>query len=146
MPHFQPGNSHGIATRFKPGVSGNPKGGNRPASASIREHWNSLLSETPDGAPRHTVADLQRIVDAATDDEKVSTAQRIAAQQILEACKGGRQGLEVIHQIFDRLEGRPGQHVSLSGQLTADPAQEITQAALQQIRDAAAGVPLLPES
>ena len=48
MVHFQPGNSHGTATRFKPGVSGNPKGSQRAGEASL-EHWNALLGETEDG-------------------------------------------------------------------------------------------------
>ncbi len=136
MGNYQPGNSHGAATRFRPGVSGNPRGSRR-GSASVREHWNALLAEDDDGKPRHTLTDLYRIVEAPNDDTTVSTARRIAARGIIESVKGGRRGFEALTMIFDRTEGRPGQHVSLSGQLTADPAADITEETLLKIRKAA---------
>ena len=104
---FKPGNSHGIATRFKPGQSGNPKG--RPRiGMSIREWWNQLSAEDEDGQPRYTVAEIRAIADAKDDDPKISVTKRAAARQLLEMAKGGRQGREIAQLVFDRTEGRPG--------------------------------------
>jgi len=136
MGNYQPENSHGAATRFRPGVSGNPRGSKR-GSASVREHWNALLAEDADGRPKHTLTDLWHIVEAENGDRTVSTARRIAARQIIEAVKGGRRGLEALSMIFDRTEGRPSQSVLVSGSLVADPAAAITQETLATIRAAA---------
>jgi len=136
MGNYQPGNSYGIATRFKPGKSGNPRGSQR-GSASVREYWNVLLAENADGVPRFTLTDLWCITEAPNDDKKVSNAKRIAARQIIEAVKGGRSGFEALSMIFDRTEGRPSQSVLVSGSLVADPAAEITAETLEKIRTAA---------
>ena len=116
MAHFQPGNSHGVATRFKPGVSGNPKGSQR-AGESILEHWNALLAEHEDGTGKHTVADIRKIAEAEDDDPKISPARRIAAGQIIDAIKRGRRGLESLQLFFDRTLGK----APLSLNLTAGP-------------------------
>ena len=112
MVHFQPGNSHGTATRFKPGVSGNPKGSQR-AGESILEHWNALLGENEDGTGKFTVAEIAKIADAA-DDAKVSPARRIAAGQIVEAINRGRRGLESLQLFFDRTLGKSPQSLNLT--------------------------------
>ena len=117
MAEYQPGNSVGVATRFRPGVSGNPKGSQR-AGASILEHWNTLLAENDDGSGRYTVAEIWKIAEAENDDATVSPARRIAAGQIVEAIKRGRRGIEALQMILDRSLGKAPQSLNL----TAGPA------------------------
>ena len=134
MPRFETGNDHGKAHRFKPGQSGNPRGRSKTA-ASIREWWNVLCEENEDGSAKYTVRDLWHIAEAEDNDETVPATKRIAARQIIEAIKGGREGREIVSMIFDRTEGRPGQDLHVTTGI--DPCVEITEATLAKIQAAA---------
>ena len=134
---FQPGNQHGVETRWKPGQSGNPKG--RPAiGASIRNWLNVLAEENEDGSAKYTMADIRAIAEAPEDSKKFSATKRAAARQLIEiATKYGKDAREALSLILDRTEGRPAQSIHMHGHLTADPAVELTEDTLQRIRQAA---------
>ncbi len=99
---------------WRPGQSGNPAGRAR-GSVYISECLNALLIVDGDGRPRHTKADLERIV----ADDDAAPAMVIAARRILSAMRDGklpRGGADPepgrdFDRIADRIEGKPTQHI-----------------------------------
>ena len=95
---------------WQPGQSGNPAGRAR-GGAYISECLNALLIVDGDGRPRHTKADLERIV----ADDDAAPAMVIAARRILSAMRDGklpRGGADPepgrdFDRIADRTEGKP---------------------------------------
>ncbi len=80
-----------IVHRFKPGQSGNPRG--RPPTRGL---LNALKAEL-----------------AAVGKDGRTVEQQLAAQLVREALRG-RNKRAAIAEIFDRLEGRPKQHLDVN--------------------------------
>ncbi len=99
---------------WQPGQSGNPAGRAR-SGAYISECLNALLIMDRDGRPKHTKADLERIV----ADDDAAPAMVIAARRILSAMRDGklpRGGADPepgrdFDRIADRIEGKPTQRI-----------------------------------
>ncbi len=98
---------------YKPGAEWTGGGGSKRVGASLREWWNSLAHEDADGNPRYTQEQIRAFADAPDDDKKVSPMKRAAARHLIEMGTGGRTGREVSAMMFDRVEGRPSQHISV---------------------------------
>lgn len=87
-----------VATQFKKGQSGNPKG-RPPAGLSIREWLNTMQD--------WSVAEIQKLI----RDPKATVAQKSAARiWIAAASKGGTD----FDRIMDRTEGKAKQVVDLT--------------------------------
>ena len=94
---FAPGNTHGLATRFKPGESGNPAG--RPRTKKLSEAIREgLAADSAEPLPTDTNA-------------------QIIAKQIIRQAKKGNLSAAVI--AGDRAEGRPAQSVAFSDERDA---------------------------
>lgn len=79
-------------TKFKKGQSGNPKG--RPKDG---ESMTALLNEYLKG----------------TDGKEKKERRQILIEKIYKKAKEGDKG--ALTYIFDRLDGKPGEHVKLTG-------------------------------
>ena len=107
---FAAGNLHGKATRFKPGVSGNPAG-RRPAGLSIRE-WANLLTDAP--------IEQLKAIDANPEPEpwsKVIAARWLLRSGTNDLSKGGWPLADKpLAELFDRTTGRPAQQVEIKAE------------------------------
>lgn len=102
---FEKNNSFGIATRFKPGQSGNP--GGRPRFAKLSEAFRALLEVDP----------TQRIVPC-------SNAEAIALKLIKQARKGN---ISAAREAGDRSEGKPATTLSVLDERN-DPLTQLLEA------------------
>ena len=117
---------------WQPGQSGNPAGRAR-SGAYISECLNALLIMDRDGRPKHTKADLERIV----ADDDAAPAMVIAARRILSAMRDGklpRGGADPepgrdFDRIADRIDGKPAQHIMVEA-----PPQRTPDEILAEIR------------
>jgi hypothetical protein len=85
----------GKDTRFRPGVSGNPRGRPPNAGLSVRENWNSMQG--------FTKTELQSVL----DDPGASAAKLSAAQTWLNAIRDGAD-----HSLINIVEFTSGKAVS----------------------------------
>lgn len=85
---FQPGNSNGEMTRFKPGQSGNPRG--RPKGRSKKKPFRDAL---------------KRLLNEMIDDD-VSVADRLARVALARAMKRDRDAIFWARFIQATLEGK----------------------------------------
>jgi uncharacterized protein DUF5681 len=104
----RPGNPRikefGVATRFKPGQSGNPDG--RPKSRILAEMLAAIGNEV--------------------DPETLKSYFQIAAEKLMSEVFRGN--VQAFREFADRVDGRSTQHVELSGGLQTSPRTEWEQA------------------
>ena len=91
---FEKGNSHGIATRFAPGVSGNPGG-----CPKYKKYSDSLRAMV--------AADVN-------DKFPIQTGADAIAHKVFKLAKRGNMG--AIRELGDRCEGRPAQAIHVDGE------------------------------
>lgn len=99
-----------VATRFKPGQSGNPKG--RPKSITLSEAYRRELAKVD-----------------PNDPERRSFAEVLAEQMIIKAMSGD---VSALRELGDRTEGKARQSIALS----MEKREQLEQAIDGIIRDA----------
>lgn len=84
-------------TRFKPGVSGNPKG--KPKGA---RHFSTLIKEA-----------IQKVADGDAEPTDILIVRQLAKK----AKEGDLKAMDIV---FDRVDGKAEQTINLDGELTVN--------------------------
>jgi hypothetical protein len=99
---------YGLSTRFKPGVSGNPKG--RPKKLHITKMFEKIL-------------------------DKPANRKQIMEALMRTLVKGGMAPVLLLREMAERTEGKVAQEISVDGSLTLSLADTVAKRR-QQIDDA----------